>query len=608
MASGMQFIPYNPKPATSHEPEPVPGKVRAKATLALSYLEQPPVQHFVDTAESHNLIFALQMAQSGSTAQNVLSNLSKIVLLPDLDPPQKVIGALGMIQDLIDELSELYKDYLAGENAIPGPSSFAQHDQWAKWQQKDTGILCFRPNGKQGLPLCVLHDVFRQFQVTATETLPSTLAAAQAMNAAFSACRRMPEHFDTEDERSEAFDLCLGPLFPCERWREQVHLSATSGHHGGWVDRTYEVNGVVHILREDKLEADKGDPYMHVARAYQLLAEKVRSKDPKRAKEGVPVFLLCLLGPMLLICGGFHGGKSTIVEPLAEPCLLFDDCLHRRQEVLARQLYALTQGVDTLSECRREQADFYLPQVPRIYPTYRKLYEQMQADEQTRPEEQKHGLKWLRPLAATHPRSLLMVATEDPKGLDQASMRMVKLVRQYGAEVHPLLATKGFAPQLHGRCSSPGAPTAYVMEYLSPPTDTEPGWITLSQFFKSPGATEYQEAIEKTLNLILTVMGDADVMHGDFRPNNIMLQVFKMQHSYTPVCSGGGQEANLKVVDFDWAGKSGSVSYPLQRNEDIAWPAAPWDRIIKDHDRELVNIWWREEFSSAFPDRRMAVE
>lgn len=177
-----------------------------------------------------------------------------------------------------------------------------------------------------------------------------------------------------------------------------------------------------------------------------------------------------------------------------------------------------------------------------------------------------------------------MVATEDPKGVDPALKRMVKLARQYGAEVHQLLAKEGFAPKLHGSSSSPGAPTAYVMDYLSPPTNTEPGWITLSLFFKSPGATEYLKPIGTTLNLILDFMADADMMHGDFRPNNIMVQVFKMQRSYTPVCSREGQGANLKVFDFDWAGKSGSVSYPLQRNEEITWPAAPWATIIKEHD------------------------
>lgn len=100
----------------------------------------------------------------------------------------------------------------------------------------------------------------------------------------------MPDHFDTDDARSLAFDRCLAPLFP------QVMLESISGNLAGRLDRTYEIDGVAYILREVKLEANKSYPYMQVVRAYQLHAEKVLRTNAKLAKEGVPVFLLCLLG------------------------------------------------------------------------------------------------------------------------------------------------------------------------------------------------------------------------------------------------------------------------------------------------------------------------
>ncbi|KIO28452.1 hypothetical protein M407DRAFT_242998 [Tulasnella calospora MUT 4182] len=90
-------------------------------------------------------------------------------------------------------------------------------------------------------------------------------------------------------------------------------------------------------------------------------------------------------------------------------------------------------------------------------------------------------------------------------------------------------------------------------------------------------------------------MEEANVVHGDLRPNNVMLEVGS---DTTPVCSGEEQGVNLRVVDFDWAGEADKVCYPLQRNEDITWPGDAGTPIKVGHDRILVNNWWSEHFSS----------
>ncbi|KAG9042304.1 hypothetical protein FS837_011030 [Tulasnella sp. UAMH 9824] len=146
---------------------------------------------------------------------------------------------------------------------------------------------------------------------------------------------------------------------------------------------------------------------------------------------------------------------------------------------------------------------------------------------------------------------------------------------------------------LYGQRSLQGAPTAYIMESLSPPT------------FKKAGldpAALYSEAIGNTLSRVLAVMEEAAAVHGDLRPNNLMLEV---DCDYIPVSSGEEQGVNLKVVDFDWAGESGYVYYPLHRNEDITWPEAPGMPIIVGHDRALVKDWWFEQFSLVFPEPGM---
>ncbi len=47
--------------------------------------------------------------------------------------------------------------------------------------------------------------------------------------------------------------------------------------------------------------------------------------------------------------------------------------------------------------------------------------------------------------------------------------------------------------------------------------------------------------------------------------------------------------ANLKLVDFDWAGRARKVRYPLLRNASINWPGKSGGRIKPGHDRKMVD-------------------
>ena len=154
---------------------------------------------------------------------------------------------------------------------------------------------------------------------------------------------------------------------------------------------------------------------------------------------------------------------------------------------------------------------------------------------------------------------------------------LVKLVpRSYSRDVHKHMADNRLAPKLYGYAEADGAPTAYVMEYLDPPT-----WQTLYQFFESDTAavdpTQLQEAVEGILKMLDT----KDYVHGDLRTNNIMIRTNEK-------C------VDLKVIDFDWAGKAGEVCYPAERNTDIQWPGEAGAPILKEHDSEMVDSWLRQ--------------
>ena len=100
---------------------------------------------------------------------------------------------------------------------------------------------------------------------------------------------------------------------------------------------------------------------------------------------------------------------------------------------------------------------------------------------------------------------------------------------------------------------------------------------------------DHQAGIRQALNQIFEVMATEGVVHGDLRLPNIMIRV---KANGEPEVGGDG-EYRIRVIDFDSAGRSGEVRYPLQRNEGIEWPASR-DLIRPHHDKATIDSWWRE--------------
>jgi len=137
------------------------------------------------------------------------------------------------------------------------------------------------------------------------------------------------------------------------------------------------------------------------------------------------------------------------------------------------------------------------------------------------------------------------------------------------------LAAHGLAPKLYGTAKVDGAPTAYVMEYLDPSA-----WQTLHQFLISNAAALGHGHLEKALQNIVARLNDKEYVHGDLRTNNIM--IWKDSPHESP---------DLRVVDFDWAGKRNQVCYPADRNTNIKWPGKAGGLIQDGHDWELASSW-----------------
>ena len=102
-----------------------------------------------------------------------------------------------------------------------------------------------------------------------------------------------------ENARVLKFDECIhGAL---DQFEKSIPLKVKSEQHSGIVEGALSVAKVIVSMREFKGEVGgSGDPYMQIARGYDL-AVKVLRESPDTAAQnflthGAPMFLLCVYG------------------------------------------------------------------------------------------------------------------------------------------------------------------------------------------------------------------------------------------------------------------------------------------------------------------------
>ncbi|PVF95586.1 hypothetical protein CPB86DRAFT_799625 [Serendipita vermifera] len=234
------------------------------------------------------------------------------------------------VQDVSNQLTKIakvYKELLEDEKYAPSATQYADPTVWPKWQGKEAGILNLRPSTNQGLPLSILHSIFARFRAT----LHQQLSGVAAMQAAHNLCVKMPDAFETEKRRREVF-MDYSDL---ERHPSTADLVLSY--------RTSDV-----LVGVCDLECGTGDAYMRISRVYQAWVNRLKDHKSSELAHGVPLILICVMGPVFIVSGGFFDGDSVLVEPLAQPCLMLPDYHHQRQSQLASVLHATKEAVEGL--------------------------------------------------------------------------------------------------------------------------------------------------------------------------------------------------------------------------------------------------------------------
>jgi len=129
--------------------------------------------------------------------------------------------------------------------------------------------------------------------------------------------------------------------------------------------------------------------------------------------------------------------------------------------------------------------------------------------------------------------------------------------------LHSFCAKAGHAPSILGYERLPGGWFAVAMEYVKPGTP-----ITRSNLL-----TSNRDLWIKELGRLVDNFHANNFVHGDLRDANI-------------ICKGD----SVMLVDFDWGGKVGEVSYPtLELNPELLEGRSSDDlKITKDDDVRVL--------------------
>ncbi|KAF5316482.1 hypothetical protein D9619_006108 [Psilocybe cf. subviscida] len=154
---------------------------------------------------------------------------------------------------------------------------------------------------------------------------------------------------------------------------------------------------------------------------------------------------------------------------------------------------------------------------------------------------------------------------------DHSDKFVVKFTQQYCPDLHRLLAGHGMAPVLR-YCGKIDKSTPY------------PNWqmVVMDYYNGSPPIEEPDLEIRKAVKKAVAIGHEAGFVFGDIRRPNVLV---------------GKADGQVKLIDFDWAGKEGEAQYPPDMSDnDALWIAGmePMEFIQKQHDIDMIDKWFPE--------------
>ena len=258
-----------------------------------------------------------------------------------------------------------------------------------------------------------------------------------------------------------------------------------------------------------------------------------------------PAFLLAIMGPWICVLGAVFTDKP-IVQPLTP--LLWLGRMKSQYEQVTRVFAALSMGIDELQDSY-SKVDFSRVSSARFFPYITSFKTNTGQDIQFSYE------RYAEPYGQIS-KPVFVGRTEDDQKI------IVKFTEAYNDEAHILLAEEGFAPPLlHCNRETFQDFTMVIM-----------GYVDGKQLFQ-----KYSDKVLGEVSKALAILHSKDLVFGDLRSPNILVT----------------NEDKVQLVDFDWCGKKGEGTYPVDINlVDIQWPegVVPGGYLQVEHDEEMYQM------------------
>ncbi|KAG8785703.1 hypothetical protein FRC15_000843 [Serendipita sp. 397] len=452
-----------------------------------------------------------------------------LVKLPELEGPPLKKRKRGPSSSSLNVASEREEYFQSAP--MRAPSNRATPKNFAEMQSNSKAwIFCGRPNATEPpIPIALLHDAFGAF-VDETKTYTPT---ADDYNFTQDCRLLMSAFYPNESARAEAFRDLM------EKTDIKLDMQFIGTFH---TDGSASVGKNFFMITEAKDEAagNAAEPFFQSISYY---LESVRAKPPV-VKSVFPCFLVYYFGAGIGVAGAVLTGRVN-----AE---MFDQ--------LARTLGALRLAYSRLQNYYESNV-FNHDQLAYPYPTDYKLLR----NDGTESEETIsfcYDRKYEEKL-------LFFAITKD----SQPQLICIKFSRSYSKEAHLCAAKIGLAPKLLGFRTLPGGWFMAVMEDLTPMGISKHPEISQAE------ADEFQQKVQE--------YHSHGFVHGDIRIAN----AFVVSSSNI---DGGtkSDQHRVKLVDFDWSGRSGEVYYPSLLNREIYRPDGVQDGalISEEHDNAAVQV------------------
>ncbi|KAF9234165.1 hypothetical protein BU15DRAFT_79348 [Melanogaster broomeanus] len=283
------------------------------------------------------------------------------------------------------------------------------------------------------------------------------------------------------------------------------------------------------IVGEEKNEFGDGGPDPSVQASFSFLRIFCQAQNHSLGLRCCcPTFIISHAGPWFAVLGGIITA-NCVVQRLTDFLWIPPHSTHDEDHCfkIGRVMYALRESIQRLDVWYKTMIDNTSP----------------------------HNTKALRP--APHPR---FFPSPDEYLCDGARVKfsqpvmvVVKFVTRYGEDAHREMAAAGFAPRLlyygpiniDGDMPSYGSLRMVVMEYVDGQT-----------FESAARKLNVSERIHADLARMIARLHAAGFVFGDLRAPNIVVT----------------QQGQVQLIDFDWAGKEGEVTYPVSVSNAIQWP------------------------------------